>query len=243
MITPLQHLSFIASPEKGLVSALHQAAERPVARFVFAHGAGANIQHIHMQQLADALSRNNIDTLRYNFPYRQAGGGRTDSLLVCLATIDNALKLAMTLEPQLPTFLCGHSFGGRMSSHYLAAATAADGKAKSAAVKNQANRAFDIKGGVYFSFPLHPSKKPDVIRATHLGDINVPQLFVSGTRDTLASLDLLEPIVATLTNASLHKIDTADHGLKILKRTRQSDENVYSEAGRVVGGWVNDQLR
>ena len=230
MTIALQYLAFIASLEKGEVSALHQAIERPVARFVFGHGAGANMQHTHMQHLADALSHNNIDTLRYNFPYMQAGGGRTDNLPVCLATIGNALKLAETLSPELPTFLCGHSFGGRMSSHY-AAAVACD-----AAVGKH------IAGLVYFSFPLHPSKKPDVIRAAHLGDILIPQLFISGTRDTLANLDLLEPIIEALPAASLHKIDTADHGLKILKRTRVSTEDVYSEAGRVVAAWVKDQL-
>jgi hypothetical protein len=235
---PLKRLTFIVSPEKGTVSALHQAVEHPVARFVFGHGAGANMQHSHMQQLTDALSQHHIDTLRYNFPYMQAGGGRTDSLPVCMATIKNALKLAATLEPQLPTFLCGHSFGGRMSSHYLAAEAAAE----RSAAKNITNQLFNIKGAVYFSFPLHPSKKPGVIRAAHLSDVKVPQLFISGTRDTLASLDLLEPIIKTLANASLHKVATADHGLKILKRTRQSSEDVYSEASRVVGAWVNEQV-
>jgi len=235
---PLQHLTFIASPEKGMVSALYQATERPVARFVFGHGAGANMQHSHMQHLADSLSHNNIDTLRYNFPYMQAGGGRTDTLPVCLSTIGNALSLAATRAPQLPIFLCGHSFGARMSSHYLATNDAATNHG----ANNRADQNVDIKGVVYFSFPLHPSKKPDVIRAAHLGNIQVPQLFVSGTRDTLASLDLLEPIINVLANARLHKVDTADHSLKILKRTRQSSEDAYSEAGGIVGAWVNEQL-
>jgi predicted alpha/beta-hydrolase family hydrolase len=234
MTIPLQHLTFIASPEKGIVSALYQATERPVARLVFGHGAGANMQHSHMQHLADALSHNNIDTLRYNFPFMQAGGGRTDTLPVCLSTIGNALRLAATREPQLPTFLCGHSFGGRMSSHYLAT--------NEAAINNRADQSVDIRGVVYFSFPLHPSKKPGIVRAAHMGAIQIPQLFVSGTRDTLASLDLLEPTINALANARLHKVDTADHSLKTLKRTRQSSEDAYSEAGRIVGAWVDEQL-
>jgi len=224
MLIQTRALSFTVNPAKGAVKALHQVAEHPIARFVFGHGAGANMQHAHMQQLADVLSSHGIETLRYNFPYMQAGGGRTDSLPVCLDTIDNALKLAAMLAPNLPVFLCGHSFGGRMNSHYAATETS------------------NIAGLVYFSFPLHPSKKPDVKRAAHLPDIHVPQLFVSGTRDTLATLGLLEPIIETLPLASLHKIDTADHGLKTLKRTRQSSEDAYSEAGRVVGSWTRDIL-
>tara|TARA_R110002111_G_scaffold62483_2_gene103506 strand:- start:80 stop:742 length:663 start_codon:yes stop_codon:yes gene_type:complete len=220
----MKKLTFTATTEKGTVSAIHQSAQQPIARFVFAHGAGANIAHLHMQSLADALAANNIETLRYNFPYMQAGGGRTDGLPVCLETIGNALALSSGLKPELPTFLCGHSFGGRMSSHF-----ASEHKP-------------DLAGIVYFSYPLHASKKPDTKRAENLSRILIPQLFVSGSRDTLAELDLLEPIIGALPNASLHKLDTADHGFKILKRTRQSTEDVYTEAGRIVRAFVLENV-
>lgn len=216
----MKNLTFTATAEKGNVSAIYQSAEKPIARFVFGHGAGANMSHLHMQSLADALAANNIETLRYNFPYMEAGGGRTDNLPVCLETIGNALELSNGLKPELPTFLCGHSFGGRMSSHFTSEMQP------------------DLKGIVYFSFPLHASKKPDTKRAANLSNIKLPQLYVSGTRDTLADLDLLEPIISSLPNAQLHKVDTADHGFKILKRTRQSTEDVYTEVGRVVREFV-----
>ena len=221
-------LTFQVSPEKGEVSACYQPAETPVALLVLGHGAGANMLHNHMQQLTDTLAQQNISTLRYNFPFMEKGSGRADNLEVCLDTIDAALKtakeLAKEVSPALPLYLAGHSFGGRMSSHYAAELKP------------------DISGLVYFSFPLHPAKKPETKRARHLTEVQVPQLFVSGTRDTLAELTLLEPIVAGLKAATLYKIDTADHGFKILKRTRQSTEDVYSEAARAVASWLTEQL-
>ena len=216
--------TFLASETKGTVSAIHQTAQNPIARFVMGHGAGANMSHGHMQSLADALADNGIETLRYNFPFMESGGGRVDNLPICLDTIENALALAAELKldsPQrLPVFLSGHSFGGRMSSHF-------------AAEKQPA-----IAAIVYFSFPLHPSKKPATKRAAHLTDIQIPQLFISGSRDTLAEMELLVPIVQSLPNATLHEVETADHSFKILKRTRQSSEDVYEEVGRVVRAFV-----
>jgi predicted alpha/beta-hydrolase family hydrolase len=217
-------LNLHVSAEKGNVSACHLTAAKPIARLVFGHGAGANMQHSHMQQLADALKDNGIDTLRYNFPYMERGGGRTDKLEICTDTIRAALELGANLPPKLPMFLAGHSFGGRMSSHFAASEQP------------------DIAGIVYFSFPLHPSKKPDTKRAEHLSEITIPQHFISGTRDTLAELPLLEPIVKSLTGATLHKIDTADHSFKILKRTRQSSENVYNEAARSVRAFIERSI-
>lgn len=217
----MQDLTFIATQEKGEVSALHLTPANPKALFVFAHGAGANIQHQHMQSLALSLCQQNIATLRYNFPYMERGGGRTDNLETCLETIGNAITLGRSIAPDLPLFLAGHSFGGRMSSHYAAAFTTA------------------MDGIVYFSFPLHPAKKPATHRADHLINITVPQLFVSGSRDTLAYLDLLEPIIKGLPHATHHVIDTADHSFKVLKRTRLSTEDVYDEAARVVESWLD----
>lgn len=217
-------MKFLVSSEKGQVSACHQPADNPIARMVLGHGAGANMLHVHMQSLADALAANGIETLRYNFPYMERGGGRTDKLEVCIDTIGAALKLNDSIVPELPTFVAGHSFGGRMSSHFAASEQPC------------------IAGMIYFSFPLHPAKKPDTKRAAHLRTISLPQLFISGTRDALAEMPLLEPIVADLTKASLHKIDTADHGFKILKRTRLSTEDVYIEAARVTRAFIEEVI-
>ncbi|HIG44287.1 MAG: alpha/beta family hydrolase [bacterium] len=219
-------LSFEATQEKGQVSAIHLQVPDSKSLFVFAHGAGADMSHQHMSQLADALVEQSISSLRFNFPYMQAGGKRTDNLSVCVSTITNAFLLAKSLQPDASIFLGGHSFGGRMASHFAAQA------------ENQL--AHEFTGLVYFSFPLHASKKPDTRRASHLTQIKNPQLFISGTRDTLAYLDLLEPIVNSLPQGRLHLLDTADHGFKILKRTRTSTESVYEESGRIVRQWIDE---
>ncbi|MFN3236890.1 MAG: alpha/beta fold hydrolase [Pseudomonadales bacterium] len=210
------HYQFTVNDARGQVSAvLQRCPDAAMARLVLGHGAGANMFHSHMQNLADALGAVGIETLRYQFPYMEAGGGRTDSLEVCLDTIRGALALSEQLSGPATVLLGGHSFGGRMSSHYAAQETA------------------NIAGLIYFSFPLHPAGKPDIKRASHLVDIQQPQLFLSGTRDKLAELELLEPVVSKLTRAQLHKLDTADHGFKILKRTRVASESVYEESARV----------
>lgn len=187
---------------------------------ILGHGAGAGMFHGHVQSISDALARVGIETLRYQFPYMEAGGGRTDNLANCLDTIHGALSLSTDISGDAPLLLAGHSFGGRMSSHYAA------------------EKQPDILGLVYFSFPLHPAGKPDTKRAKHLGSITRPQLFLSGTRDKLGELELLEPTIASLKTAQLHLLDTADHSYKILKRTRVSEESVYEEAARVTAEFV-----
>ena len=225
-------LTFTASADKGDVSALYSAASNPRAFFLLAHGAGANMRHAHMSRLAEVLLAQNISSLRFNFPYMEAGGNRTDALPVCLETISNAVTLARKQDTSAPFLLAGHSFGGRMSSHFAASLDqTADDPVDSS-----------IRGLVYFSFPLHPGKKPDIKRAGHLPQIKVPQLFISGTRDTLADVDLLEPVVAQLKNARLHLLDTADHSYKILKRTRKSTQDVYEEAAEAVSTWLDSTL-
>ncbi len=201
---------------KGDVSALLQSPSQPsIARLILGHGAGANMHHAHMQSLADALGNQGIETLRYHFPYMEAGGGRTDNLENCMDTIAAALNLSGSIGESIPTFLAGHSFGGRMSSHFAAQ-----------------NLQSNIKGLIYFSFPLHPSGKRGASRAEHLPNIQVPQLFLSGDRDKLAELDLLVGTLEKIKNARLQILETADHGFKILKRTRQSSEDIYEEAAR-----------
>lgn len=206
---------------------------------VLGHGAGAPLDHIHMNSICDALALVGIATFRFNFPFMERGGGRTDNLPTCLETIGSAIAQGRKLltsvlddttlddtlrqtEAAPKLLLGGHSFGGRMASHFTATY----------------NNTVD--GLVYFSFPLHPSKKPAIKRADHLPEIMAPQLYLSGTRDSLAELNLLEPIVERLDNAKLVTLDTADHGFKILKRTRISQESVYDEAARALKTWTNN---
>ena len=217
-----EKLQFTASSEKGPVTALLDLATEARALIVLAHGAGADIHHHHIQSIANALNKRNLATLRFNFPYMESGGKRTDSKEVCIETFGNALKLAHLKANGLSVFIGGHSFGGRMSSHYYSEKANSD----------------SCSGLVYYSFPLHPSKNPGIKRAGHLYALDVPMLFLSGTRDTLADADLLNAVVSKIPGARLHWLQTADHGFKILKRSRRSIENVYDEAARVTANFV-----
>lgn len=216
--------TFIASPAKGKVSARLLAPANATATLVFGHGAGAGIEHRHMQSIAGSLGDAGIATLRFNFPYMQSGGHHTDTKAVCVETFCSALVLATRIAPG-PFLLGGHSFGGRMASHCAVDAP------------------IDVAALIYYSFPLHPARKPGTRRADHMTSIRTPQLFLSGTRDALAELELLRAVVASLPHAELHELDTADHSFKTLKRARQTTEDVYVEAARVASGFVAQTLR
>lgn len=178
-----------------------------------------------MQAIAEALAEQGIATFRYNFPYSENGLGR-DSNEVCVATVRAAVAAASKAAPDLPLLAGGHSFGGRMTSTAQSEAPL-DG----------------VVGLVFFSYPLHLPGRPDTKRAEHLAKINVPMLFLSGTRDELAHLDLLEPVVRSLGKcATLHKLDTANHSYKILKKTRTSSEDVFAEMARTVRAWIEQSL-
>lgn len=213
---------FLATEEKGEVSSLLLRPRGAKFCLVLGHGAGANMRHRTMQAIAERLYDVGVATFRYQFPYMERGGGGRDAQAVSLATVRAAAQAARRAVPRLRLLAGGHSFGGRMTS--LAAAEAALDK---------------VEGLVFFSFPLHQPKKPSVERAAHMGDIGVPMLFLSGTRDAMADLDLLEPLCQKLgRGTTLHLVDTADHGYKILKRSRKSDEDVFVEMARVLAEWV-----
>lgn len=225
-------LKFTATDEKGSVSALLDRPEDSRALIVLAHGAGANMQHQHMRALTSALTGVGLATLRFNFPYMEASGKRTDRQSVCVETISGAVNLASKLATDLPLFMGGHSFGGRMSSHALSKVEDSEGRSSE-------DKSYErCRGLIYFSFPLHPSKNPAIKRAGHLYNIKLPMLFLSGTRDSLANRGLLEEVTRSLPNTELHWLETADHSFKILKRSRQSTEDVYEEAARVVASFV-----
>lgn len=218
-------LKFTATPEAGEVSALLMKPDDATHLFVFGHGAGADMRHSTMQTLAEFLSENGIATFRYNFPFMEKRKP-VGSPQVAIATVSSAVLAAQKICPALPLLAGGHSYGGRMTSH-----AAAESKLE------------NVKGLIFFSFPLHPPDKPDTKRADHLGAIEQPMLFLSGTRDALASLELLEPVIEKLgKKAALHLLDTADHSYKILKRTRESKEDVFAEMARVVREWVDKCL-
>ena len=208
---------------KTQVSGLLWHPPEAIALLVMAHGAGANMHHTHMQSLAIALYQRNIATLRYNFPFLENGRKGRDSRATTIATVRAAVTTGNQLAGTLPLLAGGHSFGGRMTS--LA----------------QAEHTLDgVQGLVFFSFPLHPPGKPGIDRAVHLAEINQPMLFISGSRDKLASQPLLDSVLVRLGKAgALHYLATADHSYTILKRQRQGTDDVYTETAGVVCHWIN----
>ncbi|MBA2379676.1 MAG: alpha/beta hydrolase, partial [Blastocatellia bacterium] len=214
-------IKFLATPDKGEVSALLMLPPNTEILLVLGHGASSNMHTPLLQSIAEALAEQKVATFRYNFPYSEKGGGR-NSQATCTATIRSAVAAAQQAAPDLPLFAGGHSFSGRMTS--IA----------------QSEQPLDgVRGLIFFAFPLHPAGKRGTDRAAHLDNVNIPMLFLSGTRDALAERDLLEPTIAKLPNATLHLLDTADHSFKTLKRTRTSPEDVFSEAARVAFLWAN----
>jgi len=185
------------SPSIGSVSAKYMVPEKPVCIFTLAHGAGAGMDHSFMETLANGLSEAGIATLRFNFPFTENKKGRPDTPAVAHLTIEAAIAKARELNPKLPLFASGKSFGGRMSSQYLA------GHPDSS-----------VSGIVFYGFPLHPSGKPSTERADHLKELKIPMLFLQGTRDTLAEWELITTVCKSLKKASLVKLEGADHSFK-----------------------------
>lgn len=198
---PTKSITLSVSPEIGKVSAILIAPAKPACILTLAHGAGAGMEHVFMENLAAALSDAGIATLRFNFPFAEQKKKRPDSPAVAHKTIEAAIDKAIALYPGLPVFAAGKSFGGRMSSQYLSA-----------------NPRKDVKGIIFFGFPLHQPGKPGVDRAEHLKEVKVPMLFLQGTRDTLANIDMMEAVCAGLKKASLVKFEGADHSFKAGKK-------------------------
>ena len=215
-----EEYKFVATPDKGEVSAILIRPEHATYLLVLGHGASSNMRNPILASIAENLAGQGIATFRYNFPYSEKGGGR-NSQGTCLETIRSAVRAAKTAAPDLPILAGGHSFSGRMTSTAQSEAPIGG-----------------VEGLVFFAFPLHPAGEPATKRADHLKLIDIPMLFLSGTRDALGELGLLEPVVKSLgEKAKLHLLDTADHSFKILKRTRQSTEDVFAEMARVVRDW------
>ena len=206
------------------MNVLWQCPPDAIAALVLAHGAGAGMSHASMQSIADAFERQAIATLRFNFPFIEAGRNRTDSPAVATATIAAAFAEAKR-RTSLPLWLGGHSFGGRMASH---------------AVLDQD---IDPRGLIFCSFPLHMPDKMSRSRADHLPSIRLPMLFLSGTRDAMAAPELLEAVVGELPTAQLHWLETADHGYRILKRSRTNPENVFDEISRTAREFIESRSR
>lgn len=219
-------LKFLATPERGEVSALLMRPAGATHLLVLAHGASSNMRNKMLGSIADALADVGIASFRYNFPYSENGRGR-DPNPVCAATARSACAAARAAAPDLTLLAGGHSFGGRMTS-----------------TAESVEHIDGLAALVFFSFPLHPPGKPGTERAEHLFEIKIPLLFLTGTRDEFATGDLLPQVVKRLgKRATLHLVDTADHGFKVLKRSRESTEDVFAELARVAREWADSTVR
>lgn len=213
--------------EDRAVSGLWLKPENAVAALVLAHGAGAGMAHKSMTAITEGLAERGVATLRYNFPYMERGSKRPDTPAVAHEAVRAAVAQAARLAPDLPLFAGGRSFGGRMTSQ-AQAAEAMPG----------------VRGLVFFAFPLHPPAKPGVERAEHLADIRIPQLFLQGSRDEFARLDLLQATTDGLGGlATLKLLDAADHAFHVPAKTGRKDAEVLSEALDTARAWMSDQTR
>jgi predicted alpha/beta-hydrolase family hydrolase len=204
------------------VSALLVRPAGACALLVLGHGAGAGMRHPFMAAVAEALAAEGIATLRYQFPYMESGLSRTDSPPVAMATVRAACAEAARLAGDLPLLAGGKSFGGRMTSSAQAESPLAG-----------------VRGLVFLGFPLHPPKRPGLSRADHLDRVAVPMLFLQGTRDDLADVELIREVTARLgRRATLHVVDGANHSFAVLKRSGRTGEQVIGELARTVAVWV-----
>ena len=211
----------MAVPGAGDVSALLIRPAKPTALYVLAHGAGADMRHAFMEAIAQRLAARGIGTLRYQFPYSEKGSRRIDPEPVLLATVRAAVAAGRDAAGGVPLLAGGKSMGGRMTSR-AAAAEPLPG----------------VAGLVFLGFPLHPAGQPGTSRADHLAKVELPMLFLQGSRDSLADLSLLRPVLERLgARATLRVFDDADHGFHVPKRSGRTDEQLLEELAAAVDEW------
>ena len=211
-----------AVQDAGEVSAIFLRPQNAECVLVLAHGAGAGMNHPFMTALANDLAAAGIASFRFQFPYMEQRRRVPDRAPVLTATVQAAVRAASEAAPDLPLFAGRKSLGGRMTS--LAAAE---------------HGLDNVRGLVFFGFPLHPPNQPGTKRAEHLGEVRLPMLFLQGTRDALADLKLLRPICAKLgARVTLHIIEGADHSFHVLRSSGKTDEVVLEELARSVSTWT-----
>lgn len=209
------------------VSGLLQLPQRARACYVLAHGAGAGMTHPFMAAAAAGLAQRGIATLRYQFPYMERGSKRPDAPKLAQAAVRAAVATAQAALPELPLIAGGKSFGGRMTSQAQAATPLVG-----------------VRGLAFLGFPLHAAGRPSTERGEHLFDVQVPMLFLQGTRDTLASLDELQPLCKKLERrATLKLFADADHSFHLPARSSRNDAEVFGELLDALADWVSSVTR
>ncbi len=205
-----------------LVSGLLQVPAGARACYVLAHGAGAGMTHPFLAAMAAGLAERGVATLRYQFPSMEQGSRRPDPPSIAHAAVRAAVATAVRLLPAIPLVAGGKSFGGRMTSQAQAVSPLPR-----------------VGGLVFLSFPLHPAKKPSEDRARHLFAVRIPMLFLQGTRDQLADLELLAPIVERLgERATLKLLAGADHSFNVGRRAVPSADTIRDEILDAVTDWI-----
>jgi len=220
-IPGIKELTFEASKSSDRVGGLLLKPEGAFCALLFAHGAGAGMRHPFMEKMSQKFAVHRIATFRYQFPYMEKGTKRPDPRPILIATVRSAVRKAVEELPDIAVFAGGKSMGGRMTS--LAAAE---------------SPLESVKGLVFFGFPLHSAGAPSTERAEHLKKVNVPMLFLQGTRDSLADLSLLKPVCSNLgSRATLHIVEGADHSFHVPKKSGRTDEEVLEELAGVIAKW------
>jgi predicted alpha/beta-hydrolase family hydrolase len=214
----VDELRFEAGPDR-----LDALLLRPVeARllYVLAHGAGADMRHPFLQRIAEALAELQVATFRFQFPYTQAGRRRPDEAAILRGAVRAAVSAASAAAPGLPVIAGGKSMGGRMTTQAQAEAPLTG-----------------VRGIALLGFPLHPARRPATSRAEHLARVDSPLLFLQGSRDDLADLSLLRPIVSSLPRAQMRVIEGADHSFHVLRRSGRTDPEVLDELAAAIADW------
>ncbi|WP_439359054.1 alpha/beta hydrolase family protein [Bradyrhizobium sp. DASA03007] len=207
----------------GMVSAILTIPAHARACYVLAHGAGADMRHAFMEKVAAGLAERGIATFRFNFPYMEEKKGRPDQPAVAHAAIRAAVAEAARLCPGITLIAGGKSFGGRMTSQAQSKAALPD-----------------VKGLAFLGFPLHADKKPSSERAEHLAGIAIPMLFLQGTRDGLADLGYLRPVIEKLgPKATLHQVEAGDHSFAVLKKSGRTNDEALTEVLDTLAAWID----
>jgi predicted alpha/beta-hydrolase family hydrolase len=220
-----REIQFGVNVKAGAVTGLLNKPADAVALLVMAHGAGAGMRHRFMEAVAVKLAEQSIATLRYQFPYMEKRVKRPDSEAVLTETVRAAVAAAKKQAGDLPLFAGGKSMGGRMTS--LAAAQ---------------DPIEGVRGLIYFGFPLHAAGRPGAERGEHLTHIDVPMLFLQGSRDALAELKLLKPLCKRVEGAELFVIEGGDHSFHMLKSARKTDDEVLDEIVKKAAEWMRNKL-
>jgi len=206
--------------EQSEVSAIATTPEKPVARILMAHGAGAGITHQFMDRAAMELYDRNIAVVRFNFPYMEKGKKYPDPKKKAIAAYKEVIEY-VSADSSLPWYIGGKSYGGRISSECAAA-----------------HPDLPISGLIFWGYPLHAPGRPSIDRAAHLPEIHQRMLFIQGTRDALADLSFLKPIINSLPNAELFISKESDHSFHVLKRSGRTENEVVTEIYEKIKDWI-----